>query len=305
MTLRSWTRALGVAALGVAVSGVARHAAAADGAPPTAADLTRLEGEIARLQQELRDQRQLVLQLMQMQEALLRYLNTGGTPPGSPPGPLGAAAPPPGSASAKAAHTVAALPSSAATAAITGHAHVGAGAPREAYVYLDGPRTLSSHPPSIEIRQADRQFVPAVAVVPTGAQILFPNRDTVFHNVFSNTPGDAFDVGTLKAGDTPKPVTMLKPGHVEIFCNIHSKMRADVLVVPNAHWTRVHPDGTFVLPGIPVGSRRIVVWGPGLKPVAQQVEVTAEGAIVNLTTDAAPPTPHMNKQGAAYGSYEN
>lgn len=293
--------------LGVAALLIARGAAAADAPPPTAADLARLEGEVAHLQQEARDQRQLILQLMQMQEALLRYLNTGGTPPGAlPPMPGAAAAPVPAKPTHAASASAATEHANATTAAsISGHVHVAGAPPREAYVYLDGPRSTASHPPSIEIKQANRQFEPAVAVVPIGAQILFPNHDTVFHNVFSNTPGDAFDVGTLKAGQTPKPVTMLKPGHVEVFCNIHSRMRADVLVVPNAHWTRVHADGTFTLPAIPVGSRRVVLWGPGLKPVSQQIEVTADGATVTLTTDAAPPTPHMNKQGAAYGSYEN
>ena len=60
---------------------------------------------------------------------------------------------------------------------------------------------MPSHPPSIEIKQQARRFVPSVAVVPVGARVLFPNQDTVFHcSVFSNTPGDAFDVGPLKAG---------------------------------------------------------------------------------------------------------
>jgi plastocyanin len=295
--------------LGVAALLLADGARAAD-PQPTAADVARLEGEIARLQQDLREQRQLVLQLMQMQEALLRYLHTGGTPPGAPPPATsaGAAAAPAAAAPAstgKGRASAAESSGGAGAASITGKVRVGANAPSEAYVYLDGPRSSPSHPPSIEIQQANRQFVPAVAVVPVGAQVLFPNHDTIFHNVFSNTPGDAFDLGPLKAGQVPKPVTLLKPGHVEVFCNIHARMRADVLVVPNPHWTRVKPDGTFHLPAIPVGSRRIVLWGPGLKPLAQQVEVTPDGVNVSLTTDTAAPGPHPNKTGGAYGSYEN
>lgn len=282
-------------------------ALAADAAP-TAADITRLEGEIARLQQDLRDQRQLVLQLMQMQETMLRSLHGGGPPPGPMPpvpraGPGASATPAP--AASPAGPSVGAGGSATATGAVTGHVHVGGKFPAEAYVYVDGPRATIAHPPTIEIKQANRQFIPAVAVVPVGARVLFPNQDTVFHNVFSNTPGDAFDVGTLKTGQTPKPVTLMKPGHVEVFCNIHSKMRADVLVVPNIHFARVHPDGTFHLPGVPVGSRRIVVWAPDIKPVSQTVEVSPEGATVNLTTEPRPPAAHLNKQGSAYGSYEN
>jgi hypothetical protein len=97
---------------------------------------------------------------------------------------------------------------------------------------------------------------------------------------------------------------MAKPGHVEVFCNIHSRMRADILVVPNPHWARVRPDGTFQLPGVPVGSYRLVLWGPTVKPAAQRIDVTAAGATATFTAEAAPAARHMNKQGAEYGSYE-
>jgi hypothetical protein len=134
---------------------------------------------------------------------------------------------------------------------------------------------------------------------------LFPNVDKVFHNVFSPTPGAAFDLGTVKAGEKSSPTVMAKPGHVEVFCNIHSKMRADILVVPNTHWVRVRADGTFQLPGVPVGSHRLVLWGPSVKPVGQRVDITgAGGATVTFNAEPAGSGRHMNKQGAEYGSYE-
>ena len=98
---------------------------------------------------------------------------------------------------------------------------------------------------------------------------------------------------------------MLKPGPVEIFCNIHSKMRADVLVVPNSHWTRVAADGSFQLAGVPVGTRKIVLWSPTLKPVSQQVDVTAKGGSVTFSSEAMSIRPHLNKRGQAYGSYDD
>jgi plastocyanin len=125
----------------------------------------------------------------------------------------------------------------------------------------------------------------------------------VFHNVFSRTPGSVFDLGTVKGGESSPPVTLLTPGHVEIFCNIHSKMRADILVVPNGHYTRVRPDGSFVLANVPVGSRKLVVWGPRLKPVIQTVDVRS-GVTVKFTPEGARPGVHLNKQGRAYPSYE-
>ena len=145
---------------------------------------------------------------------------------------------------------------------MTGKVRTASGQPvGEAYVYLDGPRS-SARGHTVQIRQRDKQFTPRVAVVPIGTKLLFPNQDTVIHNVFSTAAGNAFDLGSVKGGETSSPVVLLKPGPVEIFCNIHSKMRADVLVVPNSHWTRVAADGSFQLTGVPVGTRKIVLVEP-------------------------------------------
>jgi plastocyanin len=174
----------------------------------------------------------------------------------------------------------------------------------EAYVYLDGVRSSPARGHTVEIKQRDKQFAPRVAVVPLGTRLIFPNQDTVIHNVFSTASGNSFDLGSVKGGETSTPVTLLKPGPVEIFCNIHSKMRADILVVPNAHWTRVSSDGSFSIAGVPVGTRKVVLWSPTLKPISQQVEVSAKGGTVTFSSEAMAVHPHMNKRGQAYGSYD-
>jgi len=81
-------------------------------------------------------------------------------------------------------------------------------------------------------------------------------------------------------------------------------MRADVLVVPNNHWARVAADGSFSLSGVPVGSRKVVLWSPTLKPVSQQVDVTPKGGTVTFNSEAMSVRPHLNKRGQAYGSYD-
>ena len=190
-------------------------------------------------------------------------------------------------------------------ATVTGRVRTGGGQPLgEAYVYVDGLRS-SARGHTVEIKQRDKQFAPRVVVVPLGTKVVFPNQDTVIHNVFSTAPGNSFDLGSVKGGETSPPVVMLKPGPVEIFCNIHSKMRADVLVVPNSHWTRVAADGSFQLAGVPVGTRKIVLWSPTLKPVSQQVDVTAKGGNVTFSSEAMSIRPHLNKRGQAYGSYDD
>ena len=310
--IRPTRLSLGGFAVALLTCGFVTNASAAPHGAPTGADFAKLQDELARVQQELRDQRQLILQLMQMHDALLKYVQLGGAAPAGarPPAPSPApAAPelvgPPPVAPAKDAPPAEPATAPGGRASITGKIRGSAAALGEAYIYLDGPKSIAARAPTLEVKQVGRQFVPNVAVVQVGGRVLFPNEDKVFHNVFSRTPGDEFDLGTLKAGDKPEPVVLLKPGHVEVFCNIHSKMRADILVVPNGHWTRVRSDGSFTLPAVPLGTHNVVLWGPSIKPVTQRVEVTAAGGTASLSADGITRGPHPNKQGGAYESYEN
>ena len=299
MTIRAW------AAAGALVLAPLPARAAGD----TAADVARLQGEVDRLKQEVADQRQLILQLMQAEQqrydVILKYLRSGGGADASalppPPSPSSMAVAPRSGAAGETGKDAGVSGHEAAT--VTGKVRTSGGPIGEAYVYVDGLRS-SARGHTIEIKQRDKQFAPRVVVVPLGTKLVFPNQDTVIHNVFSTAPGNSFDLGSVKGGETSPPVVLLKPGPVEIFCNIHSKMRADVLVVPNNHWTRVAADGSFSLSGVPVGARKIVLWSPTLKPVSQQVDVTPRGGTVTFASEAVSVRPHLNKRGQAYGSYD-
>jgi plastocyanin len=278
-------------------------------ATDTAVDVARLQTEVEHLKQELADQRQLILQLMQAEQqrydVVIKMLRSGGgagadVPPlPPPPSPSSLSTSPKSTGDANKDGGV----SGHEAATVTGKVRSSGGAIGEAYVYIDGLRS-SARGHTIEVKQRDKQFAPRVLVVPLGTKLVFPNQDTVIHNVFSTAPGNSFDLGSVKGGETSPPVVLLKPGPVEIFCNIHSKMRADVLVVPNNHWTRVAADGSFSLSGVPVGSRKIVLWSPTLKPISQQVDVTPKGGTVTFTSEAMSVRPHLNKRGQAYGSYD-
>jgi plastocyanin len=260
-------------------------------------EVARLRAEVARLQTEVRELRQLIVQSVQNDQQhfdmLLKLIQSGGT---------ASAAAPAAPSEALASPVAPSLPESGT---ISGKVKVEGGELGEAFVYVDGLRPVTARNRDFEIRQKDKRFVPSAAVVQIGTRITFPNYDTVIHNVFSSTPGNAFDLGTVKAGDKTQPVVPLKPGTIEIYCNIHAKMRADVLVVANPHWAKVAPDGSFQINGVPAGPRRLVVWGPHLTSTPQRVDLTGRGAVVNLTATAAAGAarPHLNKQGQVYGSY--
>jgi plastocyanin len=298
------------------VAALAAAAIAVGPAPGRAADagagdVARLGAEVDRLKQELRDQRQLIFQLMQAEQQrydiILKYLQAGGGPPEPaqiPPPPS------PGSLSKSASGPPADSKGETKEGGthelgtISGHVRTNGQPIGEVYVYVDGIHAGAVRGKTLEIKQRDKQFSPRVAVVPAGTRLIFPNQDTVIHNVFSTSPGNTFDLGSVKGGETSTPVVLLRSGAVEIFCNIHSKMRSDVLVVPNGHWTRVAADGSFQIAGVPAGTRKVVLWSPTLRPVSEQVEVTAKGGTATFTAEGSGFRPHLNKRGQAYGSYD-
>jgi plastocyanin len=273
--------------------------------PPTRAEFTKLQSEV-------RDQRTLIIQMMQTEQQrydLLLHLLSGqggGTPlPGvSAAVPSAPAAPSSEGASEKPSARSGSAAAEHRPGSIEGHVTVEGGSADEVYVYVENVRTpLKSHR-TFEIRQEGRQFHPRVAVVQTGTTLVFPNMDAVYHNVFSNSPRNTFDLGTYQAGDKPRSVVVSGPGVVDIFCNLHQKMSAKVLVVPSVLYAKVHPDGSFRIDNVPPGARKVVAWSPDAKPQTQRIMV--EGATqVSFTLQHQEAIAHANKFGQAYGSYRD
>jgi plastocyanin len=295
-------------ALALAVAPVAGAAGAQEqesaGAPTRA--------EFARLQNEVKEQRALIIQLMQADQQrydmLLRLLQgQGGGPaalaPAAPSSAEPAATPSSSAASAAPRHAHASEPER--RAAVEGKVSVNGGDLDDVYVYVDGLRGPPVRGKSVEIKQEGRQFSPRLAVVQAGTMAVFPNFDSVFHNVFSTSPHNSFDLGTYRAGDKPRAVTLTSPGVVDVYCNMHQKMSASILVLPNTLFTKVKADGTFRIENVPVGARKLVAWSPRVKPAQQKVDVSSQGAQTTFVLEQADGRAHMNKLGQAYGSYRD
>jgi plastocyanin len=268
--------------------------------------------EFAKLQREVAEQRQLIIQMLQIEQQrydmLLRLLQTGGQLAPGATLPAVPGLPPAGGAAAEGAATgggKAAERAAVGVGVVTGRLQVRDGALKDAYVYVDQTGHGSGgHGHTVEIKQKDKQFSPQVAVVQRGTTVVFPNFDPVFHNVFSPSGKNGFDLGSYRSGDQARSVVLTAPGVVEVFCNIHSRMNATILVVPSALYAKASSDGSFKLENVPSGMRRIVAWSPGAKPVTQKVDVTPSGAQANFTLVYEPEAAHVNKLGQPYGSYK-
>jgi plastocyanin len=292
-------------ALALALAG-RPSARAADRPPPTAADFARLEKEVA-------EQRQLIIQIMQAEQQrydiLLKLLQGSGAGRAAPALPALPAAPGTESSSAAPKEESGAPAGGGerephAFGTVTGRVQGRAGTLKDAFVYVDLVRGSPAHGKTVEIKQKDKQFAPRVAVVQRGTNVVFPNMDAVYHNVFSTSGRNSFDLGAYRAGETPRSVVLSTPGVVEVYCNIHSRMSASILVVPSALFAKVNPDGSFRIENVPVGARKLIAWSPGTKTAQQKIEVSTSGGQASFVLDEEPVAAHLNKTGQPYGSYK-
>ena len=151
------------------------------------------------------------------------------------------------------------------------------------------------------LRQKNKTFTPRLLGVPVGAVVDFPNDDVIFHNVFSLSGPQPFDLGQYRSGESHSR-TFTQAGTYRVFCNIHPNMSALILVVPTPYVAITGADGRFVL-DLPAGRYRLTAVSERATPVS--IEVTAESGATQaepLTLDetAWVAVRHKNKFGKDY-----
>ena len=175
----------------------------------------------------------------------------------------------------------------------------------DAVVWVEGP-TARARPAGATVTMKSKAFEPRVTVVGVGSSVEFPNQDSIFHNVFSVSGDNRFDLELYKK---PKSASKLfeHPGIVRIYCNIHPQMSGFVLVRDNPYWARVAADGGFTIANVPAGSWVLKAWHERAGEASQTVQVTdAGGAEATVTLDASKykRAPHKNKFGKDYEAGE-
>ena len=153
----------------------------------------------------------------------------------------------------------------------------------DAAVYLE-PLDAKAPPlksRTVEIEQKDRRFSHLMTVVQVGQGILFPNRDSVRHHVYSLSQAKLFEL-KLYSGVHSSPVVFDKPGSVVVGCNIHDKMVTYIHVVDTPWHGKSDAEGRVRLDGVPEGRYKLKVWHYGLA----NLDAAAEQAI-SLKGDSA------------------
>ena len=87
--------------------------------------------------------------------------------------------------------------------------------------------SVAANAHEVEVKQKDDAFSANNVKIKVGDSISFRNDDAHFHEVFSMSDAQAFELGSYAQGQA-KAVTFKKEGKVEVECAIHPAMKMTV-----------------------------------------------------------------------------
>jgi plastocyanin len=171
-----------------------------------------------------------------------------------------------------------------------------------AVVWVEGAPRAGRGAAKGAMTQASKRFQPHVLAVSTNATVEFPNTDPIYHNVFSVSGNNRFDLGLYRSGAS-KSKTFEEAGLVRVYCNIHPQMVGFVMVVDSDYVAVTGPDGAFRFDNLPPGSYVVKVWHEEGSESAHPATVRAAGdapLALRVELSGAKPEPHKNKYGKDY-----
>ena len=129
------------------------------------------------------------------------------------------------------------------------------------------------------VAQEGAVFSPNVLPVMVGTTVEWPNKDKIYHNVFSMSDAKQFDLGLYKDNPPDKRVTFDKPGRVDVFCSIHSSMNCIVLVLENPYFAATDGNGDYKIENVPPGKYKLKAWHERLPADEREITVPTNGEV--------------------------
>jgi plastocyanin len=111
--------------------------------------------------------------------------------------------------------------------------------------------------------QVNRAFLPDLLVIPVGSTVVFPNSDSVSHQIYSFSPTKRFQLPLYRGTPYP-PVHFDQTGVVTLGCNIHDEMVGYLVVTDAAYFGRTDAKGAWSSE-VPRGRYRISIWHPRMR----------------------------------------
>ena len=126
------------------------------------------------------------------------------------------------------------------------------------------------------VHQRNASFAPRFLAIAAGQEVAMLNDDEIFHNVFSYSKPNDFDLGLYAAG-LSRQMTFRHPGAVKLYCSIHESMNGTIFVSPTPWFAVADADGRFTLRGVPPGARTLRTWNEKLPETEHPIDVPASG----------------------------
>ena len=157
-------------------------------------------------------------------------------------------------------------------------------------IMLDGGSLPSRPPVTAVLDQRNGRFDPEIVIVPVGSAIDFPNFDPIFHNVFSLSKTQPFDLGFYPKGQS-RTVKFNHAGIVQVYCHIHANMYAAIIVTSSPWYGKPSADGSFSWNDVPAGHYRLTAWHKIAGLYKTEVDVPESGKVevsIQVPVDVEP-----------------
>jgi len=119
---------------------------------------------------------------------------------------------------------------------------------------------------------------PAITVAKVGAWLEIWNADSIFHQPFSRSPAATFEGRSVRP-NSGTAVRLRARGTVQVFCQLHDRESAELLVLESGAWTRPDTTGAFAFPPLKPGHYVVRSWHPRLGEQKVPLEVERSGPV--------------------------
>jgi plastocyanin len=148
------------------------------------------------------------------------------------------------------------------------------------------------------VEQRHKTFWPHLLAIPPGSTVAFPNYDDFYHNVFSLSETQPFDIGMYKSGQS-REMKFERPGLVRLGCNVHASMAAFIFVIDAPAYVPVDGPNQFRFRSLAPGKYKARVWSERSNEPTES-EILIRDGVNTITFDVkgdAPKGPSPDKFG--------
>jgi hypothetical protein len=147
--------------------------------------------------------------------------------------------------------------------------------PLQVVVYLDpldGGSRVRPPAHAETIRRAEGHFEPEFLTIARGQRVRFSNEEGAYHQIFSSSAGNEFDVGLLKTGEA-RDVALDHAGVVRVYCKLHPWESGVIFVAPTPHFQTLEPPASYTIAGVPPGDYRLATWSDEVQSAEDVITV--------------------------------